>query len=106
MKDRKVIWTGELEWEEILDDKNVCYTIESKISAAMVNGVPEVQPENWPKKLRMQNIIPEAAFVQTTGCHYTKSVHFHPNESVGLARLTKRIFNGFFGRIYFISLIT
>ena len=108
MKGRKVIWTGELEWEETADDKNAHRSIKCSLSAAVVNGAALVQPDNWPPKLRMKEMIPISSLVQTIGTQFTNlnyrqknSVRLHPTETHGLSQLGKKMSGGFGGCIYF-----
>merc|ERR1719318_361177 len=106
VKERDVIWKGELEWQEKVKDgpgdQKISHSVACSVSTSKENGVPEVKPDNWPNKLIMQ-LIPKS-LVQTIGGMYfrnSKSVLFHPNDCESLEALTKVMGTGFAGCVHF-----
>jgi len=106
VKEREVIWKGELEWQEKVKDgpgdQKISHSVACSVSTSKENGVPEVKPDNWPGKLIMQ-LIPKS-LVQTIGGQYfrnSKSVLFHPNDCDSLEALTKVMGTGFAGCVHF-----
>ena len=106
VREREVIWRGELEWQEKLKDspgdQKISHSVACNVSTSKDGGVPEVRPDNWPAKLIMQ-LIPKS-LVQTIGGQYfrnSKSVLFHPNDCESLEALTKVMGTGFAGCVHF-----
>jgi len=102
----KIIWSGELEWQEKVkdgcSDQKISHSVACTVSTSKDNGQAEVRPENWPSKLIMQ-LIPKT-LVQTIGGQYfrhSKSVLFHPTECESLEALTKVMGSGFAGCVHF-----
>ena len=60
-----------------------------------------MQPDNWPPKLIMKEMIPGPSILQTIGEQFTKSVQLHPTETHGLAQLDKKMSGGVGVCIYF-----
>jgi len=105
-RERQIIWSGELEWQEKVKDgpadQKIAHSVACTVSTSKDNGQAEVQPENWPSKLIMQ-LIPKT-LVQTIGGQYfrhSKSVLFHPTECESLEALTKVMGSGFAGCVHF-----
>ena len=88
--ERREIWSGEIEW---MDDKDDYHSLACSLSTAVVAGVAECEPEQWPHKLYMHMWSDQ--LVQRAGVehHYrgAKSLRLHSEDSSSLAAMTDRM---------------
>ena len=84
----KLIWDGELEWQEKIKDSDEKIT--HKVKCTVATFPPDVRFDNWPAKLIMQ-LIPRS-LLETIGGQYfwnSKSVFFRPQECESLVKQVK-----------------
>jgi hypothetical protein len=99
-QERKVIWQGELQWEESAQmPEKTQHTIRCSVTSAVEGGKAEVGLDKWPRKVVLK-LIP---LIQSVGDELLKDmrpVTFHPEPSESLESLTHMLSNGLMGCVF------
>ncbi|XP_039491470.1 protein PTOV1 homolog [Drosophila santomea] len=99
-------WKGELDWEEPQKSTQpkTLHTLQCNVSSKIKDGQPEINLENWPKKLKTQLI--SKSVLDKIGEQFLKDVKmvvFRPSPGDVLDSLVRVMSSGFFGCIHFTS---
>ncbi|KAL1486567.1 hypothetical protein MTO96_031333, partial [Rhipicephalus appendiculatus] len=105
LKERRVVWQGQVEYQDKMpgNPRNV-YTLQCSIFATVVNGEPEICADKWPPKLTLQ-LMPRSMLMNVVLAVKNASrgvvMSFEPGD--GLVKLSRFMGSAWLGLVHFAS---